>query len=104
MNTPVYLGLSILEISKTLRYEFWYDYIKPKYQYNANICFMDTDSFINHIKTEDVYEDIANDIEKRFDTSNYEINRPLPIGKKQKSDWINKRLIRRKDYDRISCT
>ena len=54
MNTPVYLGLSILEISKTLRYEFWYDYIKPKYQYNANICFMDTDSFINHIKTEDV--------------------------------------------------
>ena len=53
MNKPVYLGLSILEISKTLMYEFWYDYIKPKYQNNAKLCYMDTDSFIIHIKTED---------------------------------------------------
>ena len=78
MNKPIYLGLSILEISKTLMYEFWYDYIKPKYQYNAKLCYMDTDSFVIHIKTEDIYEDIADDVEKRFDTSNYEINRPLP--------------------------
>ena len=72
MNKPVYLGLSILEISKTLMYEFWYDYIKPKYQQNAILCYMDTDSSIIHIKTEDVYENIVNDVEKRFDTSNYE--------------------------------
>ena len=81
MNKSVYLGLSILEISKTLMYEFWYDYIKPKYQYNANLCYMGTDNFIIYIKAEDVYEDIANDVEKRFDTSNHEIDRPLPTGK-----------------------
>ena len=68
MNKPVYLGLSILKISKTLMYEFWYDYIKPKYQTYAKLCYMDTDSFIIYIKMEDVYEDIADDVEKRFDT------------------------------------
>ena len=84
MNKPVYLGLSILEISKTLMYGFWYVYIKPKYSDNVKLCYMDTDSFIMHIKTEDFYKDIANDVEKRFDTSNYEVNRPLPIGKNNK--------------------
>ena len=64
MNNPVYLGLSILEISKTLMYEFWYDYVKPKYQSNAKLCYMDTDSFIINIKTEDFHVDIANDVEK----------------------------------------
>ena len=54
MNKTVYLGLSILEISKTLIYEFWHDYIKPKYQNNAKLCYMDTNSFIILIKTEDV--------------------------------------------------
>ena len=83
MNKPVYLGLSI-KISKTLMYEFWYDYIKPKYGDNVKLCYMDTDSFIMHIKTEDFYKDIANAIEKRFDTSIYEINRPLPTGKNKK--------------------
>ena len=84
MNKPVYLGLSILEISKTLMYEFWYDYIKPKYQNNAKLCYMDTDSFIINIKTDDFCEDIANDGEKTFDTSNYEVNRPLPKGRNEK--------------------
>ena len=84
MNKPVYLGLSILEISKTLMYEFWYDYVKPKYQDNAKLCYMDTDSFITCIKTEDLYEDIINHVEKRFDTSNYERNRPLSTGKNKK--------------------
>ena len=65
-------------------YELWYNYIKSKYQYNAKLCYMDTDRFIVHIKTEDVYEDIADDVEKRFDTSNYEVNRPLPTGKNKK--------------------
>ena len=73
MNKSVYLGLSILEISKTLMHEFWYDYIKPKYQNNAKLCYMDTDSFIINVKREDFYEDIANDVEKRFDTSSYEV-------------------------------
>ena len=84
MNKPVYLGLSILEISKTLMYEFWYDYMKPKYGDNVKLCYMDTDSFIMHIEREDFYKDIANDVEKRFDTSNYEVNRPLPTGKNEK--------------------
>ena len=84
MNKPAYLGLSILEISKTLMYEFWYDYIAPKYQYNAKLCKMDTDSFIINIKTEDFYEDSANDVEKRFDTSNCKVNIPLPKGKNKK--------------------
>ena len=84
MNKPVYLGLSILEISKILMYEFWYVYIKPKYGNNVKLCYMDTDSFIMNIKTEDFYKDIANDVEKRFDTSTYEVNRPLSIGKNKK--------------------
>ena len=84
MNKPVYLGLSILEISKTPMYEFWYDYMKPKYGDNVELCYMDTDSFIMHIKTEDFYKDITNDVEKRFDTSNYEINRSLPTVKYKK--------------------
>ena len=84
MNKPIYLGLSILEISKTLMYEFWYEYIKPKYGNDVKLCYMDTDNFIMNIKTNDFYEDIANDLENRFDTSNYEVNRPLPMGKNKK--------------------
>ena len=84
MNKPVYLDLPILEISKTLMYEFWYDYMKPKYGDNVKLCYMDTDSFIMHIKTEDFYKDIADLVEKRFETSNYEVNRPLPTGKNKK--------------------
>ena len=81
MNKPIYLGLSILEISKILMYEFWYDYMKPKYDNNVKLCYMGMDSFIMDIKTNDFYKDIANDVENRFDTSNYEVNRPLPMGK-----------------------
>ena len=84
MNKPIYLGLSILDISKILMYEFWYDYLKPKYNDNVKLCYMDTDSFIMNIKMSDFYKDIANDVEKRFDTSNYEVNRPLPTGKNKK--------------------
>ena len=93
VNKPIYLGLSILEIGKILMYEFWYDYIKPKYNDNVRLCYMDTDSFVMHIKTNDFYKDIASDVENRFDTSNYEVNtsetsalarRPLPTGKNKK--------------------
>ena len=90
-NKPLYLGLSILEISKILMYEFWYDYIKPKYQNNAKLCYIDTGSFIINIKTEDFYQDIADDIDKRFDTSNYGCHRPLPTGKNKKSYWSYER-------------
>ena len=86
MNKPIYLGQAILDISKTLIYEFWYDYIKPKYEEKARLCYMGTDSFVIHIKTEDFCEDIACDVDRWFDTSNYDKddNRPLPIGKNKK--------------------
>ena len=81
MNKPIYLGMSILDITKTLMYKFWYDYIKAK------LCYTDTDSFIIYIITEDFFENIAGDIKIWFDPSNYDENdkRPLPIG-------INKRV------------
>ena len=87
MIKPIYLGMSILDISKTLMYEFWYDYIKPKYQDRAKLCYMDTDSFVIHIKTEDFYEDIADDVEKWLDTSDYskDDNRPLLIDQNEKN-------------------
>ena len=84
MSKPIYLGLSILDISKILMYEFWYDYMKPKYNDNVKLCYMDTDSFVMNIKTKDFYKDISSDVDKRFDTSNYEVNRPLPTGKNKK--------------------
>ena len=84
MIKPIYLGLSILEISKILMYEFWYDYMKPKYNNGVKLCYMDTDSFVMHIKTNDFYKDISDDVDNRFDTSNYEVKRSLPIGKNKK--------------------
>ena len=86
MKKPMYLDMSILDISKTLIYDFWYNYIKPKYGDRAKLCCMDTDSFVIRIKTEDFYKDIAGDVERWFDTSNYDENdkRPLPIGKNKK--------------------
>ena len=89
MNKPIYLGQAILGISKTLMYEFWYDYIKPKYGDKARLCYMDTDSFVMNIKAEDFYKYIADDVERWFDTSNYDKKdkRPFPIGKNKKVDW-----------------
>ena len=84
MNKPVSLGLPILEVSKTLMYEFGSDYIEPKYGDDVKLCYVDTDNFITHIKTEDIYKDIANDVEKRFDTSNCECDTPLPTRKNKK--------------------
>ena len=95
MNKPVYLGMSILNISKKLMCIFWYDYVKPKYQDKAKLCYMDTDSFIIHIKTEDFYEGIADDVEKWFDTSNYDdddVDRPLPICKNKKKLFFSKMI------------
>ena len=72
MNKPVYLGFSILELSKLWMYHFWYDHVKLKYSKKAKLCYMDTDSFVVCIKAADIYKDIAEDVETRFDTSNYE--------------------------------
>ena len=86
MDKPIYIGQAILDLSQTLMYEFWYDYIKPKYGNKARLCYMDTDIFVIYIETEDFYEDIANDVERWFDTSSYDKkdNRPFPIGKNKK--------------------
>ena len=65
-------------------YEFWYDYMKPKYNDNVKLCYMDTDSFVMNIKTNDFYKDITHDAYNRFDTSNDGVNRPLPTGKNKK--------------------
>ena len=86
MNKPIYLGQAILEPSKTLMCEFWYDYIKPKYGDKGRLCYMDTEGFFMPIKTEDFYKDIAGDVERWFDTSNYDEKdkRPLLISKSKK--------------------
>ena len=86
MNKPVYLGQTILDLSKTLKYEFLYDYMRSKYGSKVNLCYMDTDSFVYEVETEDFYRDIAKDVGERFDTSGYskDDNRSLPIGKNKK--------------------
>ena len=88
MRKPVYLGQAILDLSKTLIYEFHYDYMRPKYGSKVKLCSMDTDSFVYEIEADTFYRDIAKDVEKRFDTSGYskDDNRPLPIG-------INKKRV-----------
>ena len=86
MNKPIYLGMVILDINKTLMYEFWYNYITPKYGDGTKLCYADTGSSVSHIKTEDFYKDTANDVKRYFDTSNYDENdeTPLPAGKNKK--------------------
>ena len=95
MKKPVYLGQMILDLSKIVMYEFHYDYMKPKYDGENShlrgtpclkLCYMDTDSLVYKIKTEDFYADIADDVLARFNTSGYIPDRPLPIG-------LNKKVI-----------
>ena len=86
MVKPIAVGQAVLDISKTLMYELWYDYLKPIYQDNMKLCYMDTGSFIIHIQPDDFFKDIANDVDKWFDTAKYDKNdnRPLEIGKNKK--------------------
>ena len=86
INKPIYLGMIILDLSKISMYDFWYDYIKVKYGEKASLCYTDTDSLIVKFKTEDFYKDISEDVNKKFDTSNFVHNRPLPIG-------VNKKVL-----------
>ena len=100
MNKPVYLGQAILDLSKIVMYEFHYDYMVPKYGKKLDLCYMDTDSLIYNIETEDFYKDIAEDVPARFDTSGYNPDRPLPVGLNKKvielmkdelgEDWISR--------------
>ena len=87
MKKPIYLSQAILDLSKIIMYEFHYDYMKPKFK-DLQLCYMDTDSLIYNIKTENFYTDITDDIPARFDTSGYCPNHPLPIG-------LNKKVIQR---------
>ena len=84
--------MSILDISKTIMYEFQYDYIKSKYQDKSKLCYTDTDSFVIYVKTGDFYEDIAGEVERWFDTSNFDENdeRSLPISKNKKEICFSK--------------
>ena len=87
MNRPIYLGQAILDISKIVMYEFHYDYMKPKYNDgNLTLWYMDTDSLICSIKTDNFYKDIADDVKDRLDTSSYNSSRPLLVG-------LNKKVI-----------
>ena len=86
MNKPVYLGQAILDLSKIVMYEFHYDYMLPKYGDRLKLCYMDTDSLVYHIRTEDFYADIVDDVQTRFDTSGYIPDRLLPVG-------LNKKVI-----------
>ena len=98
MNKPVYLGQAILDLSKTIMYEFHYDYMIPKYSDRLKLCYMDVDSLVYNIRTKDFYTDIADDVQTRFDTSGYipdgycvpgtaqQSHRPLPVG-------LNKKVI-----------
>ena len=88
MNKPVYLGMSILDLSKNIMFDFHYNYIKPKYGEKAKLLFTDTDSLLYEIQTEDFYMDISGDVQERFDTSNYPENHPsgIPTG-------INKKVL-----------
>ena len=87
MNKPVYLGQAFLDLSKLVMYEFHYDYMRRKYpEENLKPCYMDTDSLVYHIKTEDFYSDIGKDVPERFDTSAHRSDRPLPVG-------LNKKVI-----------
>ena len=103
MNKPVYLGLSILKLRKILMYEFWCDYAKPKYGEKAKLCYYDTNSFIVYIKTQMIFiKTLQKMLKTRFDTWNYELDRPLPKGKSKKSNYINAISIRWKNNDKIS--
>ena len=90
MNKPVYLGQVILDLSKIVMYEFHYDYMVPKYGDRLKLCYMDTDSLVYHIRTEDFYADIADDVQTRFDTSDYIPDRPLPVGLNKKVKGLMK--------------
>ena len=71
MNKPVYISLSILDLSKTVMYEFWYNYVKPKYRENVNLCYMGTDSFLVPAKTEDIHKELQKMLKQDLNLRNH---------------------------------
>ena len=106
MNKPVYLGQAILDLSKIVMYEFHYDYMIPKYGDRLKLCYMDTDSLVYHIRTDDFYADIVDDVQTRFKTSGYipdgycvpgtaeQSHRPLSVGLNKKVIGLIKHKLR----------
>ena len=97
LNKLVWLGLSILDLSETVMYSFWYEFVKPKSGENVTLYWH---IFIVHVKTDENYKDFAEGVETRFDTSNFQIERPLPKGKNKKSNWTNERWISWTNYEK----
>ena len=87
-NKPIYVGQAILDLSKTLMFDFHYNYIKDKYGVKARLLFTDTDSLMYEIKTKDFYKDIYDDVKDKFDTSDYPTNHPSGI-----LTGVNKKVI-----------
>ena len=99
VNKPVYLGLSILYISKLAMYAYLHNWTKPKYGGRIKLCYTATDSFKAIVKSEDTYADFVGDVETKFDTSECEIRIPLPIGRNEKvirliKDELDGRIIK----------
>ena len=90
MNKPVYLGQLIVDLLKLVMYEFHYDYMKPKYGDKPRLCYMDMDSLVYHIKMEDFYKDIAEDVPARSDTSGHRSDRSLHVGLNKKVTGLMK--------------
>ena len=101
MSKLVYIRQALLDLSKTLMSEFHDDCMRPKYGSKVTLCYMDTDSFVYEIETEDFYRDIEKDVKKRFGTSGYskDDNRPLPIGENKKVIRLMKDELRGKIKD-----
>ena len=92
MDKPILVGQAILDKSKELMYQFYYDYLKPKFKDKVNLMYMDTDSFVLSIETDDFFKDIKDDLKEWFDTSGYDKNRVLPE-EFAKNASVNKKII-----------
>jgi len=84
-NKPIYIGMSILDISKNCMYDFYYNVMKERYNENIKLLYMDTDSLIMEVKTDDFYSDVKNSLIEHFDTADYPKNNPyeLPLVNKK---------------------